>query len=184
MMWFDLMVDIETAGLPPNGALMSLGAVFFDLETCTLGPTFSKAVNLATSVRDGGKIDPATMMWWLGQSEQARRNVMFDTYDVRRVLADFSAFITEHSRVQDVRPWGNSSGFDLTIIGGHYDRAGIAKPWRFGRERCFRTVRNMYPQVEYNVDDKGDGAHTALDDAIFQAQHLFKIKNRNKKVAV
>lgn len=39
----------------------------------------------------------------------------------------------------------------------------------------------MYPQVEYNPDDKGVDAHNALADAIFQVRHLFKIKNRNLK---
>lgn len=29
--FFDLMIDTETAGLPPTGALLSIGACFFDL---------------------------------------------------------------------------------------------------------------------------------------------------------
>jgi hypothetical protein len=180
--WTDLQIDLETMGLPPNGAIVSIGAAFFDLDTCTIGPTFSKAINLATAVRDGGEITPSTLMWWLQQSETARRNICFDTYDIRQVLTAFSDFIAEHSRHQDVRPWGNGAAFDLTLLNGAYMRAGIKTPWSPFRERCFRTVRNMYPQVEYNTDDKGDSAHTAVDDAIFQARHLFKIKNRNKKV--
>lgn len=31
--FFDLMIDTETAGLPPTGALLSIGACFFDLHT-------------------------------------------------------------------------------------------------------------------------------------------------------
>ena len=52
--YFDLMIDVECAGLPPNGALLSIGAVFFDLHTQTLGPTFSRTINLASSVKHGG----------------------------------------------------------------------------------------------------------------------------------
>lgn len=183
-MWTDLMIDLETAGLPPDGALLSIGAVFFDLETCTLGPTFKRTVNLATAVRDGGTMNPGTFMWWLGQSQAARDAVRFSGEDIRTTLTDFAAFIEEHSRVQDVRPWGNGSSFDLTILNSAYIRAGIKTPWSPFRERCFRTVRNMYPSIEYNTDDKGEGAHNALEDAIFQAKHLFRIKNRNKKEAV
>jgi len=181
--WTDLQIDLETAGLPPDGAVMSIGAVFFDLDTCTLGPKFSCTINLATAVRDGGTMNPGTFIWWLGQSQAARDSVRFSGDDIRTVLTDFAAFIAEHSRVQDVRPWGNGASFDLTILNSAYQRAGIKTPWSPFRERCFRTVRNLYPAIEYNTDDKGEGAHNALEDAIFQAKHLLKIKNRNKKAA-
>lgn len=182
-MWFDLQIDLETMGLPPTGAIVSIGACFFDLDTCTVGPTFNKVINLATAVRDGGTIDPSTLMWWLRQGDEARRSISVDDYDIRQVLAEFTAFIEQHSTIPDVRPWGNSSSFDLTILGGAYKRAGLQTPWRFGKERCFRTVRCMYPSIEYNPDDKGSENHNALSDAIFQARHLFKIKNRNKPSA-
>ncbi len=181
MKYDDLMIDTETFGLPPDGALLSIGAVFFDLQTGTLGPTFSRTINLATAVRDGGTINPGTAMWWLGQSQEARDAVRFSGIDICNALTEFSNFIADHSDHKTVRPWGNGSSFDLTIINSAYLRSGIKTPWYFGRERCFRTVRNMYPAVEYNPDDKGTGAHNALQDAIFQAQHLFKIKNRNQK---
>lgn len=180
MKYDDLMIDTETMGLPPDGALLSIGAVFFDLQSCTLGPTFNCTINLATAVRDGGTLNPGTVMWWLGQSDQARNAVRFSGVDIRTALADLSAFIAEHSDVRSVRPWGNGSAFDLTVIGSAYQRAEMDTPWYFANERCFRTVRNMYPSVEYNPDEKGDVAHNALGDAIFQARHLFKIKNRNK----
>lgn len=177
------MCDLETMGLPPDGAIVSIGACFFDLQTCEIGPTFSKAINLATSVRDGGTINPGTCMWWLSQSETARRNILFDTYDIRVVLQAFSEFISEHSRHQDVRIFGNGADFDLTLLNAAYLRSGMKTPWSPFKTRCFRTIRNMYPAVEYNTDDKKDSAHTAVDDAIFQARHLFSIKNRNKKEA-
>ena len=179
--FFDLMIDTETAGLPPTGALLSLGACFFDLKTQTMGPTFLRTVHLATSVRDGGTIDPSTFMWWLGQSDEARHGIRFGGQDIRKVLQDFSDWIKETCRHEDVRPWGNSNAFDLTIVGGAYKRADIKTPWYWTNERDFRTVRNLYSAVEYNPAEKGDGAHNALQDAKFQVEHLWKIANRNKK---
>ena len=181
MKYEDLMIDTETMGMPPDGALLSIGAVFFDLQTCKLGPTFNQTINLATAVRDGGTLKPSTIMWWLGQSPEARDAVRFSAFDIRSVLTDFSTFIAEHSSHKSVRPWGNSSTFDLSIIGSAHQRSAIAQPWIFWNERCFRTVRSMYPQVEYDPESKGTRAHNALADAVFQAEHLFKIKNRNKK---
>lgn len=178
--FFDLMIDTETMGLPPTGALLSIGAVFFDIQTGTLGPTFLRTINLATAVRDGGTFTPGTVMWWLGQSDAARQAVRFGGIDIRKALQDLTDFIAEHSRVEDVRPWGNSSGFDLTSIGTAYQRAAMRAPWHFTNERCFRTVRSMYPSVVYDPADKGEGAHNALADAEFQARHLIKIKDRNR----
>ena len=179
--FFDLMLDTETMGLPPTGALLSIGAVFFDIKTQTLGPTFLRTINLATAVRDGGTLTPSTILWWLGQSDEARKGVRFGGLDIRVVLQEFSDWIAETCRHADVRPWGNSNSFDLSIVGGAYRRAGLPLPWHWINERDFRTVRNLYPQVVYDPDEKGDGAHNALADAEFQARHLFRIANRNQK---
>lgn len=178
--WFDCSIDLETLGLPPNGAIVSIGACFFDLERGEIGPTFKKNIHLATAVRDGGVIEAGTVMWWLAQGDEARRSILVDTYDIRQVLQEFSDWIAEHSGHREVRPYGNGAAFDLTLLNTAYRNAGIATPWSFARERCFRTIRNLYPQVEYNPDDKGEGAHNALTDAIFQARHLVRIKHRNR----
>lgn len=184
MKWEDLMIDVESAGVGDHGALLSIGAAFFDLQTCTIGPKFSRAINLATAVRNGGQVDPATFIFWMGASQEARDAIRFSTEDIAVVLTDFAAFIAEHSRVQDVRPYGNSARFDLAKIDNAYQSAGIKTPWRFGNERCFRTVRNMYPSVLYDWESKGDSAHTAIVDAEFQISHMFKIKNRNRHARV
>lgn len=115
-------------------------------------------------------------MWWLGQSEAARNAVRFNGIDIRKVLLEFALFVDMNCPDGNLRPWGNGASFDLTIMHSAYLRADIKTPWHFSKERCFRTIRNWYPQVEYNPDDKGDGAHNALQDAIFQARHLFRIK--------
>lgn len=178
--FFDLMIDTETAGLPPTGALLSIGAVFFDLQSQTQGPTFYRAIHLASSVKHGGTIDAGTVLWWLRQGDAARKAVAYGGEPLAGVLTDFAAWITQTCRHEDVRPWGNSGTFDLTIVGGAYQRLGQKAPWYFTNERDFRTVRNLYPQVEYDTDAKGDGAHNALADAVFQVEHLFKIRNRNR----
>ena len=178
--FFDLMVDVECLGKTENAALLSIGAVFFDLHTCTLGPTFQRTIHLATSMRDGGEVDAGTILWWLGQGEKARNSVRFGGQDIRVVLADFGTFIAETCRHEDVRIFGNSASFDMPKIRTAYERIGQPVPWHWLNERCFRTIRFQYPSVVYDPKDKGDDAHEALADAIFQCQHLFKIKNRNK----
>ena len=178
--FFDCMIDVESMGKGADAALVALGAAFFDIRTQTIGPTFLRTINLATAVRDGGTMDPSTVIFWLRQGDAARHSVAYNGQDIRKVLQDFSDWIKETCRHEDVRPYGNSNSFDLPKIETAMERIGIKTPWHFINVRCFRTMRAMYPSVEYNPAEKGDGAHNALQDAKFQVEHLWKIANRNK----
>ena len=114
------------------------------------------------------------------QGDAARKAVAYGGEPLDLVLTEFSSWIAQTCRREDVRPWGNGASFDLTIVGSAYKRLGLQTPWHFTNERCFRTIRNQHPTVEYDTDEKGTGAHNVLIDAVFQAKHLFAIKNRNK----
>jgi hypothetical protein len=46
----DLMIDLETLGLTANSVVLSIGAVFFDLEGEDLGPTFYTNVDRESCV--------------------------------------------------------------------------------------------------------------------------------------
>lgn len=172
----NLMIDIETLDTEDNGAVVGIGAVFFDLKTQTLGAEFSAAIHPATAVRDGGIQSVGTWLWWLQQNEQIRKNLCFNGRDHAKVLDEFYEFVRSNCRVEDVIPWGNSARFDLGKLSNAYRRLDLAAPWYWSKERCFRTIRNFHPQVAYNPDEKGDAAHDPLTDAKFQAAHLFKIK--------
>ncbi len=178
---FDLMLEVECCGMSETGALMALGAVFFDWSKCEMGPTFFRTIHLATSVRDGGTMDASTVIWWLRQGDDARKSVAYNGQDVRTVLQDFSNWIATTCRHEDVRPWANSASFDLPKVRSACERADIKAPWYWSNERCFRTVRHLYPRVPYEPEKKGDGAHNALTDAIFQVEHLFACKREYRK---
>lgn len=166
-----------------TGALMSIGGVFFDLHTQTMGPTFNRTINLVSSVAHGGTMDASTVLWWLRQGDAARKSVAYGGEPIDVVLRDFSAWIAQTCRHADVRPWSNSDEFDIPKIDSACARLGMPSPWFWTNVRDFRTVRNMYPAIEYDPSQKGEGAHNALADAVFQVEHLFKIKNRGKKSA-
>ena len=48
-------------------------------------------------------------------------------------------------------------------------------PFRFTHDRCFRTMKALFPDVPYLLPTV---AHDALQDAIAQAFHLQKLFNR------
>lgn len=180
-MWNDCMIDVESFSLDENAALVGLGCAFFDLQTCTIGPTFSQTIHLATSVALGGRIDASTCLWWLGQSEAIRNQVRFQGRDVRLVMTDFCEWMREHSDPTTVRVYGNSDAFDIGKMERHLKWLGMEPPWFWTNRRCFRTIRNLYPQVKYDPSQKNGEAHDPLVDAVFQVEHLFKIKNRHAR---
>jgi hypothetical protein len=172
----DLMVDVECLGTSNNAAMVSIGAVFFDLATETIGASFTKNIHLATAVRDGGTMDAATVLWWLKQSDAAKGRVFQGAIDIKEVLHDLAIWIGNNCPDKNVRPWGNSARFDLGILSSAFERNHTPVPWKWRNERCFRTVRNLNPQVPYTPSEKGDGAHDPTVDCRFQIQHLFSVK--------
>ncbi len=144
-MWFDCMTDIETMGMSPDGAIVGIAAAMFDMEKQEIGPTFKRAVNLATSVGVGMTLKPSTIMFWMGQPEEARRSIMWNTVSIQSALTDFNEWMAEHSRPRDLRVYGNSPSFDLVILQSAYRLTGIACPWHYTNERDFRTIRAPAP---------------------------------------
>jgi hypothetical protein len=179
---FDLMIDLETMGTGPTAAIVSIGARFFSIENEALGPKFEATIHLGSAMAHGGTIEAGTVIWWLQQNDQARKNICFGGRDIKVVLQEFSDWIAETCRHEDVRPWGNSASFDCMKIQTACERVGIKTPWYWTNERCFRSVRHMFPRIEYDPSQKGDAAHTALADADFQIEHLFRIKRERKTV--
>lgn len=175
-----IMIDLETMGGPPDGAIVAIGACFFNMEKLEIGPSFYQAVHLQTAVNIGMKIEADTVMWWLRQTKEAQLGLFRNRITIERALIEFAAFVEQHSRAQDVHTYGNGASFDLTILSTAYKLANIERPWRFGRERCFRTIRNQYPSVVYDTDQRPGTHHNAADDAEYQARHLFAIKESRR----
>lgn len=165
----DLMVDLETMDNKPTSAIVSIGAVFFDKTG--LGPQFYKRVNLQSSIDAGLTVNGDTVMWWLKQSEQARLELAKPSEELRDVLVDFYRFIEAESSRKEVRVWGNGASFDNAILANAYAATNLTLPWEFWNDRCYRTLKSMYPTVK--LQRSGD-YHNARDDAKSQANHMIE----------
>jgi len=168
-----IMIDIETMGTRPTAPLVSLGAVTFDADG--LGRNFYRVVDLTSAIDGGAVIEPNTVLWWLTQSEDARAALTTDIVEpLRDVLEAFDAFVAAlpggPGAVRGV--WGNGATFDNVLVAEAYRRLGMPVPWPFWKDRCYRTVKNLYPAVELVRDGTH---HHALADAQTQALHLISI---------
>lgn len=177
-----IMLDLETMSLATDAAIISIGAVRFDLETGELGDTFYRVVNLKSVQRAGGRIDAETVMWWLQQGEEARKaltgeeSVLIDT-----ALRDFANWVRE-APLEGI--WGNGAGFDNVVLEGAYHRQGWTAPWSFYMNRCYRTISAQFPEIRRETyRPMGNVHHNAVDDAVAQALHLcalWKLMYSNK----
>lgn len=173
-----LMLDLETLGTTPDSAIVAIGAVIFDPFTKTFGPEFYQAVDL-TSSSEFGRVDPETIKWWMKQTNEAK-SVFTDknACSLEDALQSFSLFITSHGG-NDVRIWGNGSGFDNVILAHAYRACKLALPWDFRFDRDVRTIVELGIEtigINPKTNQTARGvAHNALDDAKFQAKYVSDI---------
>ena len=67
-------------------------------------------------------------------------------------LTEFASFISRNGG-EEAKLWGNGSDFDNVIVGSLFDSFGLVKPWSYGRNRCYRTMKRMF----------GEGVNIAAD---------------------
>jgi len=173
-----LMVDLETMGNKPNAPIISIGAVFFEPSTGEIGPEFSASVSLESSMQLGAIPDASTVMWWMEQSDEARKSVVKPEMDLPFALQRLSAFSSENSNPKHLQVWGNGASFDCVILRNSYTIAGHITPWQWWNDRDVRTIVEMgrvigfYPKKDMPFDGV---RHNALADAIHQARYVSAI---------
>lgn len=157
-----LMIDIETLDNKPTSAVVSIGAVRFDPKAGTISDFgFYKNVDAASSQAAGLTMSADTVMWWMQQSEEARKALVGGKpLDVALAYLD-----QEAGEIDCV--WAHSPSFDLVILENAYRAVGKKAPWTHRQHRCTRTLYDLA-----GIDLIGFTAgtyHNALDDARNQA---------------
>jgi len=163
------MIDLETMGLTPDSAIVSIGAVIFDprYQVTNKHKTFYVELDWESQ---GRHCDPKTKIWWAAQGDKARC-ALNGLEELPDVLTDLSDFLPG-----DVRVWGNGPTFDISILEDTYRQCNIEIPWKFWNVRDCRTVLDMYESKRGGLN-RGLGGikHNALDDAINQANNISKM---------
>lgn len=165
----NVMIDLETMGKSNRAPITQIGAVVMDFERGELGDTFHIHVNLENSVRWGGVMDASTVIWWLQQSPEARREFEPGVHQKSLIeaLCAFAKWLPPEPNV-----WGNGSRFDNEILDHAYRSCGLITPWGHRQDRCYRTIKALHPEVRYTPPAI---KHHALEDAVAQAKHLLAI---------
>jgi len=163
----DVMLDLETGGTRAGCMILSLGATTFDLQH-----EFYARISTFDSEQCGFFSDPETKAWWNRQSSEARAEAFSGTRSVVEVLGSFSDWL-KRLPAKEVFVWGNGADFDLPILGAYYAGMVMPIPWKPFNGRCYRTLKNLYPQIK--APAKNAQKHNAIEDAKYQALHAREI---------
>jgi hypothetical protein len=177
----DIMVDIETLGVSPGCKILEIAAIPFGgalkeplhSDITHIYPSHYFNERISRLKQAGLHEESKTLDWWHNQDKEIQERVFNGIKSLTAVLREFSEFIEIVSidcnvRVADIRLWGNSAAFDLGILKEAYVLARLPIPWNHSKEMCFRTLKNLYPNISHTfVGNK----HMAYDDAYNQAVH-------------
>lgn len=172
----DVMVDLETTGNRAGCGVLSIGAVLFDPTTGVIGDEYYRVIRRQSCIEAGLFEQEDTLAWWSQQSEAAqavlkKASTLRGVPTLKATLKTFADFIAPIGK-REVKIWGCGSDFDNVILATAYHACGIALPWEFWNNRCYRTMKSMAPSVKVQ---RVGVYHNALDDAKTQAAHLIKV---------
>lgn len=186
-----IALDIETMSTEPDAALTAIGLVEFhhdeDNEDGT-GPRidreFYAPIHLTSAVQAGGRMDPATVMWWMGEDlVLARRKWLFNAVRIEIAMQAMLDWFATGGSGADILVYARGPQFDCVVVKTALARLGMKVPWEFRNERDTRTMTKMYPSIELPEAPATSMKHFALDDAMFEARtvwHLWRTLNRPK----
>lgn len=175
----NIMLDLETLGTKPGCIVAAIGAVEFGcgaMGVPKLGREFYIRIDVRDAARCGLTMDMDTFLWWLGNSEDARRELTKPGAEpFTKALYGFGDFyrsiLNNSGKQTDL--WGNGADFDQPILSAAYDAAKMNQPWSHFQSRCYRTIKNLHRDVKIEIAE--NARHNALEDAKAQAMHLMRM---------
>jgi len=169
----DIMLDLETLGTGPSGAIVAIGAVAFNARTDdTPRAHFYTQIDVQSSIDAGLRVDGSTIKWWMEQSDAARQQTFGGDQQVPLHLAleTFNLFLK--AQPGDISVWGNGATFDNVILRSAYRALKIIPAWHYRDDKCYRTVANLLPKNRRPEYVRRGVHHNAADDALTQAFYL------------
>ncbi len=178
----NVFIDLETLGLRQDGAIISIGAVKFNIDKSKITDTFHRNFIWATSLKYGSS-EPGTLAWWGNQSAEAKAALESPAQvDIDEGMEEFREWLGVAPIV-----WGNGALFDIGKLEYYFESKEERHPWDFRSTRDNRTVAaigNRYFADPYNTTDFKGTAHNPVDDARHTALYVCRILNKIRMVSL
>jgi exodeoxyribonuclease VIII len=174
------MLDIETNGKSAGCGILSIALVPFSQSK---GVFSSAAFYSKIKPESNDELlltpHPETMKWWHEQEIAAYDEAWSGKDDLIQTLHKIVDYFVEMESEGPVYVWGNGSDFDQPILQEAFIRAKLPVPWDFRNNRCYRTLKNLFPYV--SAQEFKGVKHNALSDACHQAEHCIALLNWSER---
>ena len=163
-----LMVDIETLGTEPGCIVLSAAFVAFDEGGEGHGPSYVRYLTIDDQVRAGLGLTEGTFLWWLDQSDEARRTQTDSPrIPASAMLAGLQGFVDQYMAPK-YTVFAKPPSFDLKILQNLYMKMGYSDlPWSFRQEE---DLRGLLKRSGVKAAPVAGVAHDALYDCIAQIE--------------
>jgi hypothetical protein len=168
----DCMADCETMSTEPNAAILSIGLVAFDPLGSEISNSLHLHLSLDDSIRKRRHVSASTFLWWLEQSEEARRAIVDNQRSFLRPwnVVDRIVEFFDDNKISNI--WSNGAASDIVWLQTFFSEEGETPPWTYKNVRCARTLFALCGDVLTRTTPSLE--HDALSDAIAQAVDVQK----------
>lgn len=165
-----LMLDFETLSLKKNAMLLSCGVVLFSRDEERLNQALWH-IDLAEQKFYGRDMDPATLYWWLQQSDEARARA-FVAKEEQIPISKFLFELREFVFWNDVtHVWCKGPAADAAWLEDLSDDAQVPCPVSYRYWRDVRTIEDRLPAgLELDLSDIVP--HDPISDCIAQIRSV------------
>lgn len=162
-----VMFDLETLGLTPGSAIVSIGAAaFYPTLDGTAEPSFYQVIDVMSCILAGLTVSSDTAEWWSKQSSAAKAALQGQsTMPLSLALESFSSWL---SQFDEPPLWSNGPASDVAWLEAAYRAVGLPVPWRYSQARDLRTIREAAGLTNLSLERQGFVEHNALHDALYQ----------------
>lgn len=172
----NFMIDLETLSTRNTAAILTIGIVPFtdsgEIDSSAYPHFYEKiyphAYNTAIY-----HVDANTVKWWSNQDPAVKADTFSGTQSLQSALGKLKSYFEQFEGFAKI-VWGNGADFDVPILTHALLRNELSTPWAYANQRCYRTLKNLFPHIPQPELDKSK-KHNALEDAMFQAVHACKI---------
>ena len=178
-----IMIDIETLATTPDAVVTQMAFKAVDSDDPNEDINADAFYLPLTPQTDlGRKIDPETVIWWLGQDEKARRRFQENSGGDFNVLVAFvRSFVAKINQiiesVDDYQIWAKPPTFDIVILESLFDSVGESAPWEFRKVYDLRTMMDLAGVKKEDVDQHDIVPHVALEDCRLQLRLWERARN-------
>jgi len=179
-----IMLDLETMGLGLKPAILSIGAVQFDIKTGEIGNKFHYKVNLQSSIDAGLDVTASTIQFWASQGKESLaylNDALKSDIELKFALERYVEFVK--SCGDNIILWGNGAKADNVWIESALDAFKIKNPVSYRNESCYRTMITAYCNKHGWPSINFEGVkHYPIDDCLYQIKLLTFVMNELKLV--